>query len=237
MRNKQHTIISLLLILLLVLSGCSSATVTSGSLPTSTQSQQVHSDSSEIAAAAPEDTEVYSAFFDATWLADWNTDISSSGKRSFKGLTLINGYEADSLYLSMAKSLEGFYAFEDFYANWGNDVVPLIWGFDKPENRDSLSPYVDEVSQYITTSDDALAKVMNKFSGLNSVSGTFDIAQESYHFQIEDVSACASELGITERALGYILAMIEVYAPDSYFTGNEEIFGTSYHCDLDVFHG
>ena len=176
-----------------------------------------------------EPSSVYLAFQDATSLSEKNTTKSTySSNRSFGELVLQNEYEYDSLYLSMAKALEGFYVLEDFYGNYGNTFIPFFFGIEKPKNRDEMTSLIEDASKYVTRNGVPLECIMEKLATLESVEGTIDTNARSYHFVIADLSSCAKEMNITETALGYILAIVEDYAPETTFKGN------TYSCDLDV---
>lgn len=72
----------------------------------------------------------------------------------------INGIvEAGALYRSMATQLEG-YTFAS-YSSWKGSVVPVLFGYDKPETKDVLNPYIDSVKDYIVLVS-PLKSVMNK---------------------------------------------------------------------------
>ena len=52
--------------------------------------------------------------------------------------------EPGALYRSMATQLEG-YIFVS-YDSWKGSVVPVLFGFDKPETKDELNPYIENVN-------------------------------------------------------------------------------------------
>ena len=69
----------------------------------------------------------------------------------------------------------------------------------------------------------ALISVMKKLESLDSVSGDFDYEYGhlgKYSVSIEDTSACAKELMMSEEMLGDTLAMLKEYAADIQFDGN-----------------
>ncbi len=65
---------------------------------------------------------------------------------------------------------------------------------------------------------------MKKFEKLKSINGSFNHSSKKYNFTINDTSDCAKELGISEEGLGYILAMLDEYAPKTSFSGNSYTF-------------
>ena len=61
-----------------------------------------------------------------------------------------------------------------------------------------------------------------------TVSGEFDYEKANFSFEITDLTATAKEMHITEKMLGYVLAVIDEYGPEENFKGN------SYSCKLQV---
>lgn len=119
-----------------------------------------------------------------------------------------------AFYRKMAMLLEGYRrGFND-----GSNYSEHLLGFSTT-NKEEFKPYVDELSTYIVE-ENILKSVMSKFSTLNSVIGKFDIDADSYEFTINDLTACAKELKISEEMLGYILAMLDEYAPTVSFGVN-----------------
>ena len=131
--------------------------------------------------------------------------------------------EAGALYRSMASQLEG-YSFIA-YDSWKGSVVTVLFGFDKPVTKDELNPYIDNVKDYIVL-EKPLKSVMNKLSTLSCVEGTINIDTGEYNFIITDLTQAANEMQITERSLGYILAMVNEYGATVDFEGN------SYRCEM-----
>ena len=129
--------------------------------------------------------------------------------------------EAGAIYRSMATQLEG-YTFAS-YDSWKGSVVPVLFGFDKPEAKDDLDSYIDSVKDYIVLKN-PLKSVMNKLSTLSCFEGTIDTGV--YDFEITDLTRASKEMKITEEGLGYILAMINEYGATVEFGDN------SYKCKL-----
>lgn len=131
--------------------------------------------------------------------------------------------EAGAIYRSMATQLEG-YTFAS-YDSWKGSVVPVLFGFDKPEAKDDLDSYIDSVKDYIVLKN-PLKSVMNKLSTLSCFEGTIDTDTGVYDFEITDLTRASKEMKITEEGLGYILAMINEYGATVEFGDN------SYKCKL-----
>ena len=131
--------------------------------------------------------------------------------------------EAGALYRSMATQLEG-YTFAS-YNSWKGSVVPVLFGFDKPEMKDELNPYIDNVKDYIVL-DKPFKKVMDKLASLSCIEGTLNIDTGEYDFRITDLTQASKEMKITEEGLGYILAMINEYGATVEFGDN------SYKCKM-----
>lgn len=129
-----------------------------------------------------------------------------------------------SLYRSMAKGIEGIDKIP--YGMWSGKYCRIIWGIDKPSDKNELQPYIDSVSSFITRKKE-LRSIIKKFSKLESIDGTFNFETGTADFTITDLSKTAAELGVTEQILGYILADLDEYAFSAEFEGN------SYHCSGD----
>lgn len=121
-----------------------------------------------------------------------------------------------AIYRKLAMCLEGF----DMGNNYDNYIGFIV------ENAPSSSEFkssVEELKSFITIKD-SKTSVLKKFSTLNSVDGEFDFNNNSFDFKINDLTKCADELKISEEMLGYILAMLEEYSPNTSFNGNTYSF-------------
>lgn len=123
-----------------------------------------------------------------------------------------------AFYRKMATSLEGF----KLGFNNGISLTEHILG-EIAFNGSLIKPRVDELSSYIVEKD-SLKAVMNKFKSLSTITGTINVDANSYDFTITDLTACADELKISEEMLGYILAMLDEYAPTVSFEGHSYNF-------------
>ncbi|MGX8852826.1 hypothetical protein [Amedibacillus sp. YH-ame10] len=123
-----------------------------------------------------------------------------------------------AFYRKMATSLEGF----KLGFNNGISITQHILG-EIALNGTVIRPRVDELSSYIVEKD-SLKPVMNKFKSLSTITGTINVDANSYDFTITDLTACTEELKISEEMLGYILAMLDEYAPTVSFDGNSYTF-------------
>lgn len=137
-----------------------------------------------------------------------------------------NHIEDGTMYRSIAKQIEGYFALgAEFYGNWGNDIVPLIFTEQKAEKWEDYYSYVHKMALLITRKVNVGA-IMSILDSLNTVDGTFDYNNGVFAVQIPDLTETANELEITERMLGYILAMLQEYGTESTFDKN------SYSCNL-----
>lgn len=176
-----------------------------------------------------DDYPTHKAFLQATNLTF--DQLSSSGNAySFDGIHIskeeANNIEDGSIYRSIAQQLEGYYTLgEKYYSNWGNDLVPLIFIKQKTTTWEDYRDYMDEKILFITRKVNVGA-IMSILESLNTVDGSFDYANGMFSVQIPDLTATANELEISERMLGYILAMLQEYGTEATFEKN------SYSCNL-----
>lgn len=82
-----------------------------------------------------------------------------------------------------------------------------------------MKPYVDKVIPYIKTND-YFKPMMDRLSKLESFEGTVDTINGIYDFKINNVEEAASEIGITQKMFGYMLAALDEYASNVSFEGN-----------------
>lgn len=137
-----------------------------------------------------------------------------------------------AIYRSLAKKLRGFYIGDDkYYGNW-KSICPTIFGFEALDTWEEMLPYVEDAIIYITDNN-SLPEIMNKLQGLECVEGRFDYEARNFDFVINDVSQAASELKISEEMLGYILASLDEYGPDSLFNGKTFTFKLSFNDSVE----
>lgn len=142
----------------------------------------------------PEDSEFLTA--------NWNTD-----KCLDKG----------ALYRSVASYLEGFFS----KLNNGSDYSELLCG-KECSSREEFKPYAENASEFIVSSK-PIVPIMKALEKVSCVSGEFDYDNDNmseYDFVIADLTACAEELKISEKMLGYILANLSEYTATITFDGN-----------------
>ena len=178
------------------------------------------------------DYETHKAYIAATTLEKDNLAKRQSGSYEYDGIHIndseLSSLEAGTLYRSISKQLEGFYLFgETLYSNWNSDIVSTVFGIEKLESFDKMKVYVDGVFQYITPNS-TLPQILTWLQSCSTVSGTFDYEKAQFLFEISDLTTTASEMHITEKMLGYTLAVIEEYAPKTSFERN------TYKCELQV---
>ena len=141
---------------------------------------------------------------DTDWIDNsWNTDGTVN---------------SGALYRTMANYLVGYYI-----GNSWKMYADILIGFT-PDSSDEFKPYVGNASTFIVDDSNPLEYVMKAFEKCESIEGTFDYDNRKYSFSIDDLTQCAKELQISEEMLGYILAMLEEYAPSTSFNGNSYAF-------------
>lgn len=109
--------------------------------------------------------------------------------------------------------------YEENHKNWNTEIASTVFGIDKPESYDDMKPYVDSVFSYITP-DATLPQILSWIQECTTVSGEFDYEKANFSFEITDLTATAKEMHITEKMLGYVLAVIDEYGPEENFKGN-----------------
>lgn len=175
------------------------------------------------------DYPTHKAFLQATNLTF--DQLSSSGNSySFDGIHIskeeANNIEDGSIYRSIAQQIEGYFELgEEYYGNWGNNLVPLIFTKEKTPTWEEYRDYLDKKILFITRKVNVGA-IMSILDSLSTVDGNFEYENGVFSVQIPDLTATANELEITERMLGYILAMLQEYGTESTFDKN------SYSCNL-----
>lgn len=173
---------------------------------------------------------VYNTYIATTTLT--KSDLTGSmGHWSYNGLPLLSEdcdwiddvlnkketVNQGALYRKLAMCLEGF-AIGNSWTSYAEYIIGFV-----PDSRDEFSTYVENAKEFIVT-ENPFDALMRKFETLNSVDGTFDGSSNTYEFFISDLTACAEELQISEEMLGYILALLDEYAPEVSFGDNTYTF-------------
>ena len=122
-----------------------------------------------------------------------------------------------AIYRKLAKLLEGY----AIRMNNGSSYSKYIFG--DTVSTDEFGQYATIVSEFVTN-EDSLYHILKKFESLECVDGNFDYANDSWSFNIPDLTQCAKEMQISEEMLGYIFAMLDEYAPTITFDGNSCTF-------------
>lgn len=123
-----------------------------------------------------------------------------------------------AVYRKMAKLLVGF----NMHMNDYEDYAEILLGFT-PKTRDDFVPYANNAMTFITEKKE-LQNIMKKFESVKCVKGSFNYkfgTLGKYSFRIKNLKDCAEEMQISEEMLGYILAMLDEYAPTIKFDGEE----------------
>lgn len=98
------------------------------------------------------------------------------------------------------------------------DDISLICGH-KQATWDEMKPYVDK-AKMVVTAENTLYAVMISFQNLDCVTGNFDFDNNIYDFEITNLEKASNDLGISQKMLGYTLAMLDEYAPTIEFGDN-----------------
>ena len=122
-----------------------------------------------------------------------------------------------AIYRKLAKLLAGY----TLGLNNGSAYSQYIFGDDF--STDAFSKHAPIVAEFITN-EDSLYHILKKFESLECVDGSFDYANNSWSFSIDDLPQCAKEMHISEEMLGYIFALLDEYAPTITFNGNSCTF-------------
>lgn len=137
---------------------------------------------------------------DAEWLTtSWNTEKT---------------LEQGALYRTIASYLEGFFS----GINNGDSYSEIVCGV-KWKSKWEFEQYATNAAEFICA-EDSLNNVMKKLETISCVSGDFDYNNQKYNIVISDLSKCADEMMISEKMLGYILAMIAEHTREIVFDGN-----------------
>ena len=174
---------------------------------------------------------VYMAYRTAVDMTIDQLDKQGNGY-TFKGIPIpkdeSDHIEDGTIYRAIALQLEYFYDNESTYDTWGEDLLSLIFAEGKDSNYESMENKVMRVGTFLNAEGERkpFGELFNRFSKMDCVEGKFDFKKAEVDFKINDLSKTASNLGITEEMLGYILAAINEWSPDASFNGN------TYSCKL-----
>lgn len=179
----------------------------------------------------------YNAFLTATNLMVSDLTVTDSGKYYYNDLIILSQdteylyiysyldkepqINQGALYRTIAKYLDGY----EMMLNNGKSYSDTLLGFEV--SGTDFAPYAENASKFISL-EDPLFSVLTKFSQLESIEGNFDFINNNFSFSIPDLTACAQEMMISEEMLGYVLAMLDEYAPTISFEGNSCNFEYTY---------
>ena len=126
-----------------------------------------------------------------------------------------------AVYRKFALVLEGSdFEKKQFLYNY-RDVSIHLLGF-VPKDKDEWVKYAKNASDFIVT-DNQMTAIMKKFQSMKSVNGSYDFNYKDFgkfSVDIPDLTKCAEEMQISEKMLGYVLAMLDEYASTITFNGN-----------------
>lgn len=133
-----------------------------------------------------------------------------------------------AIYRKLAKVMQGIKIGLADYTDFSTYVIGFV-----PKTKDEFLDYTEDLYSFIVMENE-FESIMKKFETLKTVngkynyayfeSGKFDPSSSSFEFEISNVTECAEELKIKEEMLGYILAFLEEYGPDTEFSGNSFTF-------------
>lgn len=147
---------------------------------------------------------------------------------------LIDHLNQNAVYHAIAAVYVDFYdAGEDYYDSWGNEVVPIVFGIEKPATYDEMEEIIEKVPDIISPVY-PVGEAMSSFDKLDASEGSFDYKGGAFDFSINDLSAAAAEWGITEEMLGYILAWLDAYGTEVTFEGNSCSVKMDYLADMQM---
>ncbi len=150
--------------------------------------------------------------------------VKSEYKTTYHDITInsdeLEWLESGAIYRSLAKKLEGFDMdiSKNAYNPNSEDSIFLICGH-KQATWDEMKPYVDK-AMLVVTKENTLHSVMIAFQNLDCVIGDFDFDNNVYNFEITDLEKASNDLGISQKMLGYTLAMLDEYSPTIEFGNN-----------------
>lgn len=159
-------------------------------------------------------SDTYTAYMTAT-----NLTVSDLDGDSYKDMPLIPD---DLDWINSPQNTEGTVLDGALYRRiggwlWGMDERNPSWKTaakyiigDVPEDYSDFEPYGKSASRYFLYGNYTLDDVISPLLELDSVNVTGNIDHDNYeyHFVIPDLKECAKEMGITETALGYLLAQL-----------------------------
>ncbi|MBR2100938.1 MAG: hypothetical protein IJ927_06475 [Eubacterium sp.] len=250
--KKAICLLLVTLIITCILSSCTSKkgssvlNATDGSNHVSTSSNETvteNSGTNNSETTIEKKSTVETTYYDA--INATKADLTgSAGNWKYKGIPLLSEdceWIDDSLnkkgtvnqgavYRKFAKVLSGSNFEEKRFLYKYSDFAPFILGFI-PKDVDEWVVYGKNASKFIVTKDQ-LKAIMKEFQSLETAKGDFDFNYKKlgkYSVEIEDLTACAEEMKISEEMLGYIFAMLDEYAVKITFNGNScHIDYTSY---------
>ena len=127
--------------------------------------------------------------------------------------------ESSAIYCSLAEKVQDFIKNgKRNYKTYSDDLFDTLFGIRKPSTYKKAKPYFEKIKS-LFVSNDGSEGIFNCLKNTNSVSGTFDFAKRYAEFEITNTSELAKELGVSEEALGYILAVFDDYLADVQFDG------------------
>ncbi len=125
-------------------------------------------------------------------------------------------------YRAMAECVSAFYTSQnyqdDFLDDYGSSL-PTMFGISEDSSQATVQHYMDKVKDFFDESN-CEAAMLQSFQNLDSADTDYDLNECSYHISFNNLTDTASEIGITEKALGYSLAVFAEDDADISFDNN-----------------
>ena len=132
-----------------------------------------------------------------------------------------NAISQGVIYRKIAFVLEGSDFKEKRFLYNYEDIGKYLLGF-VPKDKDEWVKYGKNASEFIVT-DNQMTAIMKKFQSMKSVKGNYDFKYKKFgkfNIDIPDLTKCVEEMQISEKMLGYILAMLDEYGTTITFKDN-----------------
>ena len=155
------------------------------------------------------------------WKYDGIPLLSKDCERIDNMLSDDNAISQGVIYRKIAFVLEGSDFKEKRFLYNYEDIGKYLLGF-VPKDKDEWVKYGKNASEFIVT-DNQMTAIMKKFQSMKSVKGNYDFKYKKFgkfNIDISDLTKCVEEMQISEKMLGYILAMLDEYGTTITFKDN-----------------
>lgn len=244
MKNKVLCVIIAFVLVLSLLCGCSVDVETnknSNTTDSCTESTSTEFSATDTNTSQKEDLtisvveEAYNTAINLTksdlsieyTIGDFNTWMYKGISLTYEDCEFINDtrlnpkglVNQDALYCSLAETIADLIKWDAKNKNISyKDDSKILFG-EVPESQEEFIKRAKQVSSFIT-SNDSMTSILEALENCEGVNGTFDYANNKFDFIITDVSECATNLGVSDDVLGYMLAFFNMYPADISFEDN-----------------